>query len=239
MSWHFSQALEAAFWADTCSDGEPCAPWSETPTARDDSCSDRMKGTLHRSPFGTMYVPSTDARGLALLTLFRAASRAPTSAALEEKQDWTEKPADCGEKWPASLAKFDPGSRSLRTAQTSFLEDSTACSPILPRWGLMRRGHVYQLPTVERLKPGKGSGLLPTHTVGDSKAARNGTAAGRNESAGLTMTDWLYLNVGRGRLHPESAEWMMLWPEGWTDCAALETDKFQAWQREHSQCWPA
>jgi hypothetical protein len=50
----------------------------------------------------------------------------------------------------------------------------------------------------------------------------------------MTMTDWLWVNVGRGRLHPESAEWMMLWPQGWTGLKPLETDKFQQWQQEHS-----
>lgn len=239
MSWHYLQEQEAASWEGTCLDGAPSALLSLMPTP--EACCSPASAMVccHGSRCGMTCGPSTAGLGAEACKSSAAVSRAPTSAAPEARPDWTEKPADCGEKWPASLAKFDPALRSLRTAQTSFLEDSTVCSPTLPRWGLMRRGHVYQLPTVDRLKPGKGSGLLPTHTVGDSRAARNGTAAGRNESAGLTMTDWLYLNVGRGRLHPESAEWMMLWPEGWTDCAALATDKFQAWQQEHSQCWPA
>jgi hypothetical protein len=50
----------------------------------------------------------------------------------------------------------------------------------------------------------------------------------------MTMTDWLWVNVGRGRLHPESAEWMMLWPPGWTDLKPSGTDRFQAWLKEHS-----
>ena len=55
MSWHFSQAVEAAFSEASSLGGEQSALWSETPTAQDDSCSDKMKGTCHRSPFGMMF----------------------------------------------------------------------------------------------------------------------------------------------------------------------------------------
>jgi hypothetical protein len=68
MSWHFSQAVEAAYLVENSLDGVPCALWNLAPTAQDDSCSDKMKDTFHRSPFGMMFVPSTDARGAELLT---------------------------------------------------------------------------------------------------------------------------------------------------------------------------
>ncbi len=80
MSWHFSLALEAAFSGERCSGGEPSAPWSETPTAPDDSCSDKMRDTWHRSPFGMMFVPSMEPRGAELLTLFLAGFHAKTLA---------------------------------------------------------------------------------------------------------------------------------------------------------------
>ncbi len=67
MSWLISRAMMEAYANSpsspgmvaeyseaSCSGGEPSAPWSETPTAPDDSCSDKMKGTFHRSPFGMM-----------------------------------------------------------------------------------------------------------------------------------------------------------------------------------------
>jgi len=42
MSWHFSQALVAAYSADTSSGGAPCAPSSGNPTPLAFLCSDRM-----------------------------------------------------------------------------------------------------------------------------------------------------------------------------------------------------
>lgn len=36
-----------------------------------------------------------------------------------------------------------------------------------------------------------------------------------------------------GQLNPTWVEWLMGWPIGWTACAALETDKYQEWQRLH------
>jgi hypothetical protein len=34
-----------------------------------------------------------------------------------------------------------------------------------------------------------------------------------------------------GQLSPTWVEWLMGWPLGWTDCAPLETGRFQAWRR--------
>jgi hypothetical protein len=37
-----------------------------------------------------------------------------------------------------------------------------------------------------------------------------------------------------GALNPTWVEWLMGWPLGWTDCAPLETDRFQQWRQSHS-----
>jgi hypothetical protein len=37
-----------------------------------------------------------------------------------------------------------------------------------------------------------------------------------------------------GRPSPAIHEWLMGWPEGWTDTAPLETGKWQQWLTQHS-----
>jgi hypothetical protein len=36
-----------------------------------------------------------------------------------------------------------------------------------------------------------------------------------------------------GMPSPTIHEWMMGWPEGWSDTEPLETGKFQSWQQQH------
>lgn len=242
MSWHFSQALEAAFWADTCSDGEPSVPWSETPTARDDSCSDRMKGTLHRSPFGTMYVPSTDARGLALLTLFREASRAKTSALPAEATDSTESAAASGWKWPGSFAKWDRASCTWRTRQCSLIEDSTEFSGTWPRWGVLRDGECSELTTLAPPSTESESGYWQTPTTRDGKGQSglgNRIKRGKPGKPHVANLCDQIVDIGRPDLVRciEFRYRLMAWPIGWTGCEPLATDKFQQWLRAHGFCW--
>ena len=39
-----------------------------------------------------------------------------------------------------------------------------------------------------------------------------------------------------GQLNPEWVEWLMGWPQGWTDLKPLAMDKFREWQQQHSLC---
>lgn len=39
-----------------------------------------------------------------------------------------------------------------------------------------------------------------------------------------------------GQLNPTWVEWLMGWPQGWTDLKPLEMGKFHEWQRQHSPC---
>ncbi len=159
MSWHFSAALEAEFLAENCSDGERFAPWNSLPFALDDSRSAKMKETCHRSPFGTMFVPSTDALGVELLTWFQAAFRARTSLQLERALESTANAPGCGRTWHESLAKYDPDSRSWKTAQCSLLAGLDEFSETWPKWGSMRNGECWERMTAEHLTGATESGF--------------------------------------------------------------------------------
>jgi len=228
MSWHFSQALEAEYLAENCSGGEQSAQWSEAPTAPDDSCSDKTKGTFHRSPFGMMFAPSTERRGAELLTWFLAASPARTSAPQERAQDLTESAQDFGAKWPESLARYDRASRSWRTAQCSLLGDLEEFSETWPRWGLMLDGACWELPTLARPISENESGFWPTPTAvtatgGAALCKWGGTGARAKLRKMVTEKE---LN---GPLNPEWVSWLMGWPKGWSSSQHLETDRFQQW----------
>lgn len=233
MSWHFSQALEAAFSEGNSLGGELSAPWSETPTAPGDSCSDKMKGTFHRSPFGMMFAPSTESRGAELLTWFLAGFHARTSARPTARaKGLTANDQDSGAKWPGSLAKYDRVSRSWRTRQCSLFGGLAEFSETWPRWGLMLDGEFWEQPTLAPPISENESGLWPTPTA---VTATGGAAlckwGGSGARAKLRkMVSVMELN---GPLNPEWVSWLMGWPKGWSSSMRLETAKFREWLHSH------
>jgi hypothetical protein len=233
MSWHFSQAVEEEYLVGNYSGGERFAPLNSIPTAQDDSCSDKMKGSCHRSPFGMMFVPSTDETGAELLTLFLEDSRAKTSAQSELVTDWTGSEADCGEKWPASLARYDRDSCSWKTAQCSLFEDLEQSLETWPRWGLMLDGECWALDTPDSITRENVSGLLPTPLKSDWKG---GSKYPTRKDGRSRLDQWKhYVNAKYGLTypHPTHSELRLGWPQGWTDFKPLEMDKFRQWQRWH------
>ena len=145
MSWHYSQALVAAYSAANSSGGQPSAPSSGNLMPLLYCAPGRMKAFSRLSRFGMTFAPLTADLGADVLTWFLEASRARTSAQPEKAQESTENAADCGEKWPASFARFDPASASWKTAQCSFHEDSEQFSVTWPRWGMTVNGECLEL----------------------------------------------------------------------------------------------
>lgn len=107
------------------------------------------------------------------------------------------------------------------------MANGKACLPPLPtaaRLGL--------LPTATASRPGNNRGgaagrVGPIRESLDS-AARKGllpTVKGNHNRAGLTSRsgDGLATAVGPGPLSPRFVEWLMGFPDGWTDCEPSET----------------
>ncbi len=86
MSWLYSRALVEAFLAESCLDGEPCAPLSGNPTLLAYLPPDRMTDFSRLSQFGVTFAPLTAGRGADVLTWFLAGSPAKTSAAQAKEQ---------------------------------------------------------------------------------------------------------------------------------------------------------
>ena len=165
MSWHFSQALEAAYLEATCSDGAPSAQSSENPTPQAYLCSDRMTAFSRLSRFGMTFAPLTGSHGEELLTWFRAGFRAKTYPQQAMEKELTENAPACGEKWRESSVRYDLDSSSWKTHHCLWEEDLPWSSVTLPKWGMTRNGAVYQHPTLARPIIGTGYGLLPTPTA--------------------------------------------------------------------------
>lgn len=238
MSWHFSRALVEAFSAGRSSDGEPSAPWSLSPSAPDDSCSDKMKGTCHRSPFGTMYVPSTDGHGEGLLMSFRAAFPARTLALLGTAPGSTASKADSGEKWQGWFARWDREQSSWKTPQRSLLGGWAEFSETWPTWGSMRNGECYprqsSAPCISEREFGYS---LPTPGKNEYKGAGVKRFRGSPHFRGAKTAEGLRTSANDPIYsHPQFIEAIMGWPISWTGTAPLETAKFREWWRLHGGC---
>ena len=233
MSWRFLQGQEAASWEGSSWAGAPSALSRLMPTAGTSCSPDSETGCSAGSRSGMTSAPSTVDRGADTSTSSAEASRVRTSAAAEPGAASPASGLDCGQKCSEWFAKYDRDSSSWRTRQSLLGGGWEEYSETWPRAGLMHAGLVFLRHTAERLKGGTGSGLLPTHVASDAKRAANGTSRNRRPSDGLTLTDWLRLNIGQDRLKPSFAEWMMLWPVGWTDLEPLEMGRYQQWQDSH------
>ena len=240
MSWLFSQALVEEYLADTSLDGEPFAPSNGNHTQQAYCAPDKMTAFSRLSRFGMTYKPLTETRGEELLTLYRAAFPAKTSAQLEKEQELTESAAGCGEKWRASFTKYNPDSRSWKTHQCLLLGDLEPFSETWPQWGLMRNGECWEQRTLGLVTIEKEFGYWPTPTAGDWKATgkletlkRQGD---KNGAGHQNKPQYQYARKYNMKMPLAAQEILMKWPLGWTDLKPLEMDKFPCVPQQRGIC---
>jgi hypothetical protein len=154
------------------------------------------------SRFGMTYKPLTEDRGAELLTLYLAAFPARTLVQQEKVMDWTESEAECGTKWRGWLAKLCPDTFLWKTAQCSLIEGEQESLEILPRWGMTRNGLLWELPMLEPITRGTGSGSLvnilpppphqtwPTPTAHMSKETNAPSENKRNTPTLTAQANW-------------------------------------------------
>ena len=141
--------------------------------------------------------------------------------------------AQCGKRWLESLVKFDLDSCSWKTLRCLWDEALPWSWATLPSWGLMRGGLVFQPEMLERPISESASGFWATPQASDGRRVISGF--GSNLRNGKNLPE---LGTAEGWINPELSEWLMGWPQGWSDLKPLETDKFQEWRRLHSPSWP-
>ena len=173
MSWHFSQALVAAYLQANCLDGELFAPLRSATTHEAYCWRDSETESLDLFQFGMTSQPLTQDLGAELLTWYREGFRASMSAL----------PAPCGGAAAStatragygtstceSLTSAAPDSFGGRTRQPSRIKASAASFERWPSAGTFRDGQLLELQTLDCGTQESDSGsLLPTPTARDWK----------------------------------------------------------------------
>lgn len=181
MSWNFSPVLVAAFLEECCLDTAQSVQSNTTPTPDQYYWPDKPTEHSRLSRFGTTCERLTGNLGEELLTWYRADFHAKTSASPGMEPESTANEADSGERWPGSLAKYDPDTCSWKTAQRSLLGDSEPSSVTWPRSGLMLDGQCWELPTLERRTSESASGFWQTPVADDAVNRQAGKWNSRGE----------------------------------------------------------
>ncbi len=238
MSWLISRAMMeqcgslrcspepvAASSADICLDGAPSAPSNTTATPQAYLWRDKTTDAWRRFPSGMTCGHLTADRGEELLTSFRAAFPAKTFPQQDEEQESKANEADYGAKWPGSLARYDPSSRSWKTRQCLLLGDLAEYAETWPSWGMTRGGELFRRPMPERLTKEQGYGLWhPTPCKDDYKGATFEAMKKKGESY---LKYWLHARFPVASTtypHPQLSEAVLGWPIGWTDLSPLAMD---------------
>lgn len=125
----------------------------------------------------------------------------------------------CGESWQMSL----PGTSLPRTSSEGR---SIAPQTISRRWATPPAQYRCPRQTWVRTTYGGDIGFLHTPTTTANYAC-------------ASMQKWpncrAFVRVF-GNPTPESQEWLMGWPIGWSALKPLETDRFHAWLLQHGAC---
>ena len=201
---------------------------------------DKMMDASRLSQFGPTLRLLTEQHGEAVLTSFLAAFPVRTYRSQGKERGLTAINQGCGQSSSALLARFDQEKHSLRTAQCSLFEDFPESCVILPRWGSMRDGAVYQdsIPAMKR--SGIDCGLLRRPLYTDHKfyvLSKQQMITRRQQ--GKTPMNWMQQAVELSDLkkawaNVRFAEALMRWPTNWTDLKPLGTAKIHSWRQQHS-----
>ena len=256
MSWLFSRVLVAEYLGENYLDGERSVPLNGNNTQLAYCLPDKMTDYLKVSRFGMMFKPLTEQVGEELLMLYQAAFRAKTSLPQAKVLELTESGQECGEKWQGSFAKYDPSSSLWKTHQCSLIEDWEQFSQIWPTWGSMRNGACWERQTLGLNTTEREFGLLPdndkffhTPTTGSSGGSNSrkamqkrgvtwptpttGTGGGNAGGSGVRRTAKENGTYVPSLINPNLQEWLMGWPQDWTEIKPLETDKYRKWRQLH------
>jgi hypothetical protein len=157
----------------------------------------------------------------------------------------TESEVDYGKRWGGLLARLDQDSSLWRIPQCSLITDSTECLQTFPNWGLMRDGVLWEQTMLAHPTEGNDFGWWPTPVASDYMTGQtNGitytgkrfvrTSHKTGTEFGAKLTSAYRLMTGK-HLPASFTEWMMGFPQDWTELRPVVMHKFQKWQQQHGE----
>ena len=157
-------------------DGETLEAWKVDDTSVGWLPKDRTTSNSILLRFGTTLLPtevitrsapftSTSLELLLTKLLSAVVSRARTSASPAAEMASKDFAAVCGEKWHASLARFDLPSFSWKTRQSLLIGEEFELLETLPPWGMICAGELWELTRPAHLTSAIESGFWPTPNV--------------------------------------------------------------------------
>lgn len=164
----YLQELAEGYLPMSCSDTSVCAPSKSITIASKSWQHGRRTGLFHGFQFSMTCELSMEDLGEDSSMSLRGASLARTSVLRAEGQGSMANEADSGRTWQGLLAKYDPESRSWRTAQSSLLEDSEEFLETWTRSGTTRSGMSYLRPTLVLPICESASGFWQTPVADDA-----------------------------------------------------------------------
>ena len=236
MSWHYLRELEGESLEDICSGGELLQPLKSKITHAEFYCNGKLMDSYLDSLSGTTFVHSMANLGQEKSMSSQEVSHVKTCLQQEKAQDLMESDQDSGEKWQGSFAKYNPDTHSLRTPQCLLFEDSTEFCAILPKWGLMLDGELWEQQTLVQSTREIESGLSPTPPPPDNWPTPTTPSGGGNCGG-----SGAYKNAIKNGTHiphsinPNLYEWLMGWPIGWTDLKPLAMGKWPFVPQQHGE----
>lgn len=208
MSWHYNKnLLESSLSSqeqeggsspqNSTLTGEPSARSNTSLTGSNDSSKGKKNSTSARSRSGTTSRHSTGDHGVDKWILFLVDSRVKTSASVAPVMDSEDPDRVSGITWQGLSMKFDPETFGLKTHHSLFEEALDEYSVILPPWGMMLRGELFQRETPEPHTFAKEHGSLGgwatpkkrdwKDTAGTSKTGVNPDGSVRDRMDRLAM----------------------------------------------------
>jgi len=219
MSWHFLQGQEEdCKQADTL-DGTPFAPSKSMSTPNKSYSKDKETPYFLSSPFGMTSAPLTEKSGEEELTSSREDFL--VNIFLQQAED-VKPPLTYGLKWQELFLKLGHGTSFVKMFQKVQSSKPDLISGVK---AILSDTQRCQRKTWVQTILGKDGGFLHTPTTKANYQSKS-------------MQKWQCCrNFVRvfGKAHPENQEWLMGWPEGWTDLEPLGMDKCLLFSSKHGK----